>query len=111
MSLLLATMAMGGPGLPLYSGATPARSLREVAESQPTADSFLASLMETNLYSMGAYFCDRHPELVDDVLEESLEVEARGLERYAEEEGRPVEECFQTLVTGLAVRYFKAVAG
>ena len=38
-------------------------------------------------------------------------LEARGLERYAADEERPLEECFQTLVTGLAVRYFKAVAG
>lgn len=78
---------------------------------EPSTDSFLASLMETNLYSMGAYFCDRHPELIEEVLDESLEIERRGLERYAAEEARPLEECFQTLVTGLAVRYFKAVAG
>lgn len=78
---------------------------------EPSTDSFLASLMETNLYSMGAYFCDRHPELVEEVLEESQEIESRGLERFAADEERPLEECFQTLVTGLAVRYFKAVAG
>jgi hypothetical protein len=111
MSLLLATVAMGAGAAPLYSGATTRPELTQVAESQPSTDSFLASLMDTNLYSMGAYFCDRHPELVDEVLEESLEIEARGLERSAEESSRALEECFQTLVTGLAVRDFKAVAG
>lgn len=75
------------------------------------AAAFLASLMDTRLYSMGAYFCDRHPELVDDVIAEAGEIEAEGLERYAEREGLGVETVFQTLLTGLAVRYFKAVAG
>jgi hypothetical protein len=76
-----------------------------------SGDSFRESLMETSLYSMGAYFCDRHPELVDDVIGQSDEIQRRGLERYAEAEDVSPEECFQTLVTGLAVRYFKAVAG
>ena len=67
--------------------------------------------METNLYSMGAYFADRHPDLVDDVIAQSEEIEERGLERYAADEGVPVEQCFQTLVTGLAVRYYKALTG
>lgn len=75
------------------------------------AAAFLASLMDTRLYSMGAYFCDRHPELVDDVITEADEIESEGLERYAEREGLDVETVFQTLLTGLAVRYFKAVAG
>ena len=77
----------------------------------PAGDSFLESLMDTNLYSMGAYFCDRHPALVDEVVAASADIEARGLERYAQDEQAPVEECFQTLITGLAVRYFKAVTG
>ena len=34
-----------------------------------------------------------------------------GLAGWAEREGTEVESAFQTLVTGLAVRYFKAVAG
>ena len=38
-------------------------------------------------------------------------IEDRGLERWAEETGTPVEETFRTLVTGLAVRYYKALAG
>jgi len=60
---------------------------------------------------MGAYFCDRHPDLVDDIIGQSEEIERRGLQRYAGEEAITLEECFQTLVTGLAVRYFKALAG
>jgi hypothetical protein len=78
---------------------------------EPGTGSFLASLTDTSLYSMGAYFCDQHPELVDDVLAESEAIERRGLERYAREDGQSLETCFQTLVTGLAVRYYKAVAG
>jgi hypothetical protein len=74
-------------------------------------DSFLESLMDTNLYSMGAYFCDRHPELVDDVIEQSETIESEGLEAYAAAEGLGIEAVFQTLLTGLAIRYFKAVAG
>ena len=49
--------------------------------------------------------------LVDDVIAQSEEIEERGLERYAADEGVPVEQCFQTLVTGLAVRYYKALTG
>lgn len=65
--------------------------------------------MDTRLYSMGAYFCDRHPDLVEDVIAESDDIEARGLERYATDEEIAVETCFQTLVTGLAVRYYQAL--
>jgi hypothetical protein len=72
---------------------------------------FLESLTETRLYSIGAYFTDRHPDLVDDVVAESEEIERHGLQGYAEQQGIAVSECFQTLVTGLAVRYFRAVAG
>jgi hypothetical protein len=78
---------------------------------EPAGDSFLESLMDTNLYSMGAYFNDRHPELVDDVIAQSVEIEERGLVSYAADEDLTLEACFQTLITGLAVRYFKAVAG
>lgn len=73
-------------------------------------DSFLESLMDTNLYSMGAYFSDRHPDLVDDVIEQSEAIEERGLQAYADDNDLSLEECFQTLLTGLAVRYYKAVA-
>jgi hypothetical protein len=74
-------------------------------------EEFLSSLMDTRLYSIGAYFCDRHPDLVDDVIAEADSIERLGLEAYAEQEGESVEACFQTLLTGLAVRYYKAVAG
>lgn len=73
-------------------------------------NSFLASLMDTDLYSMGAYFSDRHPELVDEVLARSSAIEEEGLVSYAERQGIELEECFRTLLTGLAVRYYKAVA-
>ena len=73
-------------------------------------DSFLESLMDTNLYSMGAYFSDRHPELIDEVIEQSVAIEERGLAPYAKDNDLTLEECFQTLLTGLAVRYYKAVA-
>ena len=47
------------------------------------ADSFVESLMDTNLYSIGAYFNDRHPELVDSVVDEAAAIERDGLEGYA----------------------------
>ena len=73
-------------------------------------DGFLASLMDTNLYSMGAFFSDQHPDLVDEVIEQSVAIEAEGLRGYAAAHALSLEECFQTLLTGLAVRYYKAVA-
>jgi hypothetical protein len=73
--------------------------------------SFLESLTDTSLYSIGAYFADRHPDLVDDVVDQAQDIEAAGIERYAAREGITLETAFQTLVTGLAVRYYKAVAG
>jgi hypothetical protein len=76
-----------------------------------TADDFPASLHDTSLYSIGAFFADRNPDLVDDVIEQAQEIEDTGLERYAEQEDITLESAFQTLVTGLAVRYYKAVAG
>ena len=74
------------------------------------SDSFLESLMETSLYSMGAYFCDQHPDLVDEVIAQSEAVERAGLRGYAEEHDLTLEACFETLLTGLAVRYYNAVA-
>jgi hypothetical protein len=73
-------------------------------------DSFLESLMDTNLYSMGAYFSDQHPDLVDEVIDQSTTIEDQGIRRYADENDLTLEECFETLMTGLAVRYYKAVA-
>ena len=73
--------------------------------------SFIESLMDTDLYSMGAFFCDQHPELVDEVVRRSVLIEEGGLQDYAKSEEVSVEETFRTLLTGLAVRYYKAVAG
>lgn len=84
--------------------------MAQAPESQ-TRSAFVESLMDTELYSMGAYFCDEHPELVDEVVERSTEIERRGLEAFATDSGASLEETFGTLLTGLAVRYYKAVAG
>jgi hypothetical protein len=73
--------------------------------------SFVESLMDTNLYSIGAYFHDRHPDLVDSVVEEAAAIERDGLENYASAGELTLEAAFQTLVTGLAVRYYRAVNG
>jgi hypothetical protein len=85
-----------------------------MAPKRPAAalesDSFLESLMETSLYSMGAYFCDQHPDLVEDVIAQSEAIEHAGLRAYAEEHDMTLEACFETLLTGLAVRYYNAVA-
>jgi hypothetical protein len=72
---------------------------------------FIESLMDTQLYSMGAYFSDQHPELVDDVIEQAGLIEEAGLRSYADDNGLTLEECFETMLTGLAVRYYKGVAG
>lgn len=88
-----------------------------VAEPEQTpqgmtdSDSFIESLMDTDLYSMGAYFSDRNPELVDDVIERSVAIEEQGLRQYSEVEAIDIEEAFRMLWTGLAVRYYKSVAG
>jgi hypothetical protein len=71
---------------------------------------FLESLMDTNLYSMGAYFSDQHPDLVDEVIGQSEAIERKGLRAYADDQDLPVEVCFETLLTGLALRYYNAVA-
>jgi hypothetical protein len=76
----------------------------------PERDSFLESLMDTNLYSMGAYFSDQHPELIDEVIAQSTQIEEQGIRAYADANDLSLEECFETLLTGLAVRYYKAVA-
>jgi hypothetical protein len=85
-----------------------------MAQTDPqlaAADEFLDSLMETSLYSMGAFFSDEHPDLVDEVIVQSEAIEERGLRHYAADNEMSVEECFETLLTGLAVRYYKAVVG
>ena len=80
------------------------------AGSGGDGDSFLESLMDTSLYSMGAYFSDQHPDLVDEVIAQSEAIEAAGLRSYADDQGMTLEACFETLLTGLAVRYYNAVA-
>ena len=74
-------------------------------------EEFLESLMDTSLYSMGAYFSDEHPELVDEVIAQSVAIEAEVIGAYADANDLSLEACFETLMTGLAVRYYKAVAG
>ena len=82
------------------------------AKRTPAAqgDQFLESLMDTSLYSMGAYFSDQHPDLVDEVIAQSEAIEKAGLQVYADEHDISLEACFETLLTGLAVRYYNAVA-
>jgi hypothetical protein len=78
---------------------------------EPGSVSFVESLMDTNLYSIGAYFHDRHPDLVESVVDEAQAIERDGLEAYARDGDLALEAAFQTLVTGLAVRYYRAVNG
>jgi hypothetical protein len=47
---------------------------------------------------------------VDEVIAQSEAIERAGLRAYAEEHGISLESCFETLLTGLAVRYYNAVA-
>jgi hypothetical protein len=79
--------------------------------SPPERAAFIESLMDTDLYSMGAFFSDQHPELVEEVVARAEAIERAGLETWAKENEVPVEEAYRTLLTGLAVRYYKAVAG
>lgn len=74
-------------------------------------DTTVDAYTDTALYALGAFFADRHPELMDDVIAQALEIEEAGVAHYAEAEGLTLESALQTLVTGLAVRYYKAVAG
>ena len=76
----------------------------------PEGEAFLESLMETSLYSMGAYFSDQHPDLVEEVIAQAEAIEHSGIRGYSEEHDITLEACFETLLTGLAVRYYNAVA-
>ena len=78
---------------------------------RPIDDSLIDELMETSLYSMGAYFTDQHPDLVDEVIAQSEAIERAGLRGWSEQNDLPLDEAFNTLLTGLAVRYYNAVAG
>jgi len=80
-------------------------------EVAAASDPFIESLMDTDLYSMGAYFSDRNPELIDELIDRSVAIEERGLVRLSEEEDMELEQAFKTLITGLAVRYYKSVTG
>ncbi len=71
----------------------------------------LEPFTDTALYALGAYFADRHPDLMDDVVRQAQRIEDAGAERYAHKEGVALESALQTLITGLAVRYYRAVAG
>ena len=86
-------------------------AVADTSSDVAAAGSFLESLMDTELYSIGAFFCDEHPDLVDEVVARSEDIERRGLEAHSADAGSPIEESFETLLTGLAVRYYKAVAG
>ncbi len=81
-----------------------------MARPADEGEAFLESLADGTLYSMGAYFSDQHPELVDEVIAQAEAIEERGLRGYADEAGMEIEEAYETLMTGLAVRYYKAVA-
>ena len=82
-----------------------------MASEGGAAEQFLDSLADGSLYSMGAYFSDQHPELVEEVIAQAEAIEEAGLRAYADTVGMSVEEVYETLMTGLAVRYYKAVAG
>ena len=73
------------------------------------ADAFLESLTETSLYSMGAFFSDQHPDLIEEVVRQAEAIERAGIRGYAQEHELTPEACFETLLTGLAVRYYNAV--
>jgi hypothetical protein len=44
------------------------------------------------------------------VIAESEAIERAGLRAYADQHDMTIETCFETLLTGLAVRYYNAVA-
>ena len=87
-----------------------AEGTEETVEAGARSESFIESLMDTSLYSMGAFFSDEHPDLVDEVIAQSEAIEQAGIRGYAEQHDMTLESCFETLLTGLAVRYYNAVA-
>ena len=48
--------------------------------------------MDTGLYSLGAAFQDDHPDLVDDVIAQSEEIEEHGLEAWSAAEGLAAQD-------------------
>ena len=71
----------------------------------------LEPFTDTALYALGAYFADRHPDLMDDVVRQAQRIEDAGVQRWADKHDVTLESALQTLITGLAVRYYRAVAG
>ena len=79
--------------------------------TEGSGDLELEPFTDTALYALGAYFADRHPELMDDVVRQAQRIEETGVQRWAEKQDVTLESALQTLITGLAVRYYRAVAG
>jgi len=73
-------------------------------------EELIDSISDSQLYSIGAYFCDSHPDLVDDVLKQSVEIERDGLSSWAKREKVDEAVALQTLITGLSVRFYTALA-
>ncbi len=80
--------------------------MRAVAKEE-----LIDSISDSQLYSIGAFFCDEHPELVEDVLDQSVEIERDGLARWAKKQKVDESVALQTLITGLSVRFYTALAG
>ena len=80
--------------------------MRAVAKEE-----LIDSINDSQLYSIGAFFCDEHPELVEDVLDQSVEIERDGLARWAKKQKVDESVALQTLITGLSVRFYTALAG
>ena len=74
-------------------------------------DPLLESLMESDLYSIGATLHDLHPEVIDDVVEQAEAIERVGVTAWARAEGVGLDAAVRTLMAGLAVRYYRAVNG
>ena len=79
--------------------------MRAVAKEE-----LIDSISDSQLYSIGAFFCDEHPELVEDVLDQSVEIERDGLARWAKKQKVDESVALQTLITGLSVRFYTALA-
>ena len=74
-------------------------------------DALLETLTDSALYSIGAAFQDAHPDLVEDVVGAAEEIETQGLLAWAAGADVPAESAFETLMTGLALRYYRALTG
>ena len=56
--------------------------------------------MDTSLYSMGAFFSDEHPDLVDDVIAQSEAIEEAGIRGYSEQHGISAEALLRDAAHG-----------